>query len=148
MPMIRFLMTSIFLLMAAASATAAPTCKSWDGVPAGMKGYITSYIFGVDPQDRTNSRGAALGSALALIQQDRANMHRFNAGGYLDEWDGYFTELDRRSRISNADLRTWCDGSVGDIERIMLDARFQNHYIVDVFAEGSRLVLFVTVLAG
>jgi len=146
--MLRLAVISIFLSIAATVASAAPACKNWEGVPVGAKGHLFTYVFAVDPQDRVNSRGAALGNALGLIQQDRANMHRFNAAGPLDEWDGYFTDLNRRSMISNADLRTWCDGTVPNLERLMLDARYQNMYIVDVFAESDRLVFFVTVLAG
>lgn len=144
----RFFLISILLWVGATAASAAPACRNWDGVPTKAEGYIVSYVFEINPQDRVNSRGVALNDALALIQQDRANMHRFNAPGYLDEWDSFFTELDQRSMISNADLRTFCGANVPDLESMMIDARYNNAFIVDVFQESGRLVLFVSVMAG
>ena len=60
----------------------------------------------------------------------------------------FFTELDQRSMISNADLRTFCGANVPDLESMMIDARYNNAFIVDVFQESGRLVLFVSVMAG
>ena len=68
-------------------------------VPAMAQDIIASYFATIGPQDRFNSNGAPLGSLGAVLQQDRANLHRFGRGDPNDEVDIYFGNPDLRARI-------------------------------------------------
>lgn len=50
--------------------------------------------------DHYNSRGEFLNDAPAIIQQDRANYHRFLKRDQEDGYDSYFTTLERRTGIT------------------------------------------------
>ncbi|MCV6593272.1 MAG: hypothetical protein OIF48_10000 [Silicimonas sp.] len=50
-------------------------------------------------QDRVNSRGQPLGSVCAVVQQDRANVHRFGKRDGLDLSDPLFGDPKMRKRI-------------------------------------------------
>lgn len=60
---------------------------------------IDSYYAVIGPQDRYNSSGALLGSMGAILQQDRANLHRFGRGDIDDDYDRYFSDAGVRSQI-------------------------------------------------
>lgn len=60
---------------------------------------LGSYVALLSANDRTNSSGAPLTAAAGVIQQDRANVHRFNSADREDEPDGFFRTRDQRSKI-------------------------------------------------
>lgn len=50
--------------------------------------------------------------------------------------------------IASADLRTDCYMTRVQLEQILLDPTMMQFYQADVFVEGNRLVIFVSVVAG
>ena len=60
---------------------------------------IGAYHAEIGPEDRRNSRGVALGDPGAILQQDRANVHRFGIRHGGDDVDGFFGDRGLRSRI-------------------------------------------------
>ncbi|OOY08173.1 hypothetical protein [Thioclava sp. F36-7] len=60
---------------------------------------IAAYSAFIGPQDMRNSKGAALRSLGAALQQDRANFHRFGLRDARDESDPVFADRASRARI-------------------------------------------------
>ncbi|MBF9034960.1 hypothetical protein HKCCE2091_11980 [Rhodobacterales bacterium HKCCE2091] len=57
------------------------------------------YFMSIHPQDMVNSRGVALSDMGQVLQQDRANYHRFGRRGPSDEGDPFFGNADLRAQI-------------------------------------------------
>lgn len=51
--------------------------------------------------DLYNSNGQRLTTAAQVLQQDRANLHRFGVSQQGDEWDPYFGSYEARSAIAS-----------------------------------------------
>ncbi|GGA05060.1 hypothetical protein [Neptunicoccus cionae] len=60
---------------------------------------LASYYATIDRQDFYNSSGAPLKDVGSVIQQDRANFHRFGVRHSGDESDPYFGDRAMRARI-------------------------------------------------
>ena len=60
---------------------------------------IGSYNAMFTNKDFTNSSGAKISGTAAVIQQDRANYHKFNKKDELDTGSGFFNSVSRRSQI-------------------------------------------------
>ncbi|MFD1511567.1 hypothetical protein [Lacimonas salitolerans] len=60
---------------------------------------IGSYYAALGPQDYVNSKGARLRDFGAILQQDRANYHRFNRRDPQDQGDPFFGDAQRRAMI-------------------------------------------------
>ena len=63
---------------------------------------MAAYYVELGYEDYFNSRGAALTDAAAVLQQDRANFHRFGIRHFGDESDPFFG--DRATRAAIPDL--------------------------------------------
>lgn len=63
-------------------------------------GSVGGYYAVISEQDMYNSRGVRLGDLGAVLQQDRANYHRFGRGQPGDEWDPFFGDRGARSTIT------------------------------------------------
>jgi len=61
--------------------------------------YLGGYFTTIGPQDFYNSSGAKLGDFCAIIQQDRANFHRFAKRDQGDEADPFFGDRANRALI-------------------------------------------------
>lgn len=83
----------------AAAAAAAVAALS---APVAAQTLVDSYVAEISPQDRVNSRGAALSDPAAILAQDRANYHRFGVRQAGDMGDGVFS--DRAMRAAFPDL--------------------------------------------
>lgn len=70
----------------------------WAG-PAAAQEVLAQYATFLGPEDRVNSRGVPLGDFGAVLQQDRANFHRFGLRHDLDEFDTVFSDRAARSAI-------------------------------------------------
>jgi hypothetical protein len=77
--------------LAAASALLAP--------PAAAQETIATYFAALGPQDFFNSRGEPLRDFGAVLQQDRANYHRFGRADPQDQGDAYFADRANRAMI-------------------------------------------------
>ena len=67
--------------------------------PAAAQSLVTRYEARISGQDLMNSNGAALGSAAAIIRQDRANFHRFGLRDAEDGDDPYFADAANRAAL-------------------------------------------------
>ena len=68
--------------------------------PATAQQLMTSYYTLLTGADLSNSRGVPLGDFCAVVQQDRANYHRFGIRHDMDQPDPIFHMPDMRARIS------------------------------------------------
>ncbi|MEO1240239.1 MAG: hypothetical protein AAFW64_11510 [Pseudomonadota bacterium] len=108
-------------------------------MPVGAQSPMFEYYTMLTPGDTFNSRGAPLNDVCAIIQQDRANVHRFgNPDG--DPPDPFFTTADRRAMIAGR-----CDyvRSYHTVDRIR--SQFIGFVRVVVYGSGgvvTRLQIF------
>lgn len=65
----------------------------------------TSYCTYISSKDTYNTNGTRLRSVGQIIQQDRANYHKFGNSDSSDGYDGYFTSYNRRVALSRANVR-------------------------------------------
>ncbi len=82
---------------------------------------IVEYVANIAPRDLTNSRGERLTNFAAVLQQDRANIHKSGISDDPDGWqalDGYFTNAERRGLLSTADYSFYCDYDQKDIAQL------------------------------
>jgi len=70
------------------------------GANAQAQSLLVEYYALLGPADAASSRGAKLDDLCAIIQQDRANWHRFNKRDEFDRGDTFFTSSDRRAMIA------------------------------------------------
>ena len=92
---------------------------------------IVQYGTFIGDQDRVNSRGTPLTNYLAVLQQDRANVNRFNrpdvtdisdyggAAYFTDEGDNFFTTVERRALFQTMTLVDHCYADAGDSKVFM-----------------------------
>ena len=73
---------------------------------------IDSYTAEIGPEDRINSRGAALKRPEQILAQDRANFHRFNIRHPGDTADTVFSDRSNRANLADM-LRRGFAGSAG-----------------------------------
>ena len=62
-------------------------------------GFMFQYYTTLSPHDTYNSRGAPLNDVCAIVQQDRANVHRFGNPD-RETPDSFFTNTERRAMIA------------------------------------------------
>ncbi|WP_341212268.1 hypothetical protein [uncultured Limimaricola sp.] len=115
------------IVIAAALAILAPSASAQE--------VITSYAAWLSPNDMVNSRGVRLTDIAAILQQDRANYHRFGRRDEGDGTDGLFASRDMRSRIPDLYAR-----GPGAPAYILDDIRSgRGHYVwVRVIGRGGR----------
>jgi len=86
---------------------------------------IESYTALISQRDLTNSKGVRLKDVAAVLQQDRANVHKTRTldrdGDFSEQLDGYFTSLKRRSQFGAARYYTGCYMSSGDNSALKSD---------------------------
>lgn len=73
-------------------------------VPAAAQDLLGGYFAELGYEDMRNSKGKPLRNFCAIVQQDRANFHKFGIRHQNDESDPWFTSLAARKKIS-ADCR-------------------------------------------
>jgi hypothetical protein len=74
-------------------------CFSLLAPAARAQSLIAEYYALIGPADFYNSSGVRLGDFGAILQQDRANYHRFGRRDEGDGWDPIFSDPAQRSRI-------------------------------------------------
>lgn len=67
--------------------------------PVSAQQVLAEYLAWLGPEDTVNSRGTRLTSFAAIVQQDRANFHRFGIRHQLDTVDPLFHDRSLRSQI-------------------------------------------------
>ena len=74
-------------------------CLSLFAPMARAQSLIAEYYTLIGPGDFRNSSGAPLGDFGAMLQQDRANLHRFGRPDRADQWDPVFGDAANRALI-------------------------------------------------
>ncbi|WP_334062367.1 hypothetical protein [Limimaricola cinnabarinus] len=98
--------------------------------PTAAQEVIASYYAYLSPQDLRNSRGIRLADIGAILQQDRANFHRFGLRDGMDEHDPLFASSATRARIPELYARG--PGAPG--------------YIVDLLRRGETRFVHVRII--
>ncbi|MFN4155772.1 MAG: hypothetical protein ACK4HF_14055 [Paracoccaceae bacterium] len=97
--------------------------------PVVAQDLLGSYYAEIAPQDRQNSSGMTLTNAGDILQQDRANVHRFGVRQPGDQVDRFFASQDQRSRlptlfasgsINPATLSMILEPAVGSVQLLIL----------------------------
>ncbi|MEL7115313.1 MAG: hypothetical protein AAGP08_06930 [Pseudomonadota bacterium] len=68
--------------------------------PAAAQQIIAEYRTMLGPHDMRNASGARLTDLCAIVQQDRANYHRFGMRDELDSFDAAFSDPAMRAKMS------------------------------------------------
>jgi hypothetical protein len=61
--------------------------------------FLVSYNTNIGPRDLVASDGVRIGNVQGIIQQDRANLHRFRRGDRGDGYDDMFLSAESRALI-------------------------------------------------
>lgn len=120
------------LVLAVALALVAP-------VAASAQQLIGSYYATLGPNDLYNSSGTRLGGLGSILQQDRANVHRFGIYDAGDQGDPYFGNRNVRSQIPNI----WRYGAGGQSIIGNLNAGYPQSIYVEIYGYGSNVQYIV-----
>ncbi|MEM6758395.1 MAG: hypothetical protein AAF601_02845 [Pseudomonadota bacterium] len=94
---------------------------------------IAEYYAILTGPDLSNSRGVPLGSFCAVVQQDRANYHRFGIRQDGDDWDPIFAD-----RAARATISTNCQLAAGSEYVPASLAQYGSKYVrVQVYGAGG-----------
>ncbi|MEM1301371.1 MAG: hypothetical protein AAGH17_02215 [Pseudomonadota bacterium] len=77
--------------------------------------YLGQYTAFIGPQDFYNSSGARIGSVCGVLQQDRANFHRFGKRDAQDQSDPFFATPAARAVIGRDCRAAQGDAAQSDI---------------------------------
>ncbi len=86
----RYIIAAVALAGAALPIQSAVACRG---------DFLGAYNTAITPQDTRSSSGARLSSVAAIIQQDRANYHRFGRADGPDQYDDMFLSAESRALI-------------------------------------------------
>lgn len=112
--------------------------------PAGAQEFLGTYFTSIGPADFYNSRGARLSDPCAVLQQDRANFHRFGKRDDGDQYDPFFTSTDARAVIGrDCRMQHSSQGYIADALR----SGQQKYLMIQVYGFGGRPA-FVTFQEG
>ena len=105
--------------------------------PASAESLMFSYNTLLSSKDAFSSGGTPLEGWCALLQQDRANFHRFKKRDTDDEADPFFNTSERRAMMAGkceVDPRVFKDPGAQ-----IRSGNREFHLTVDVFGDGQRL---------
>lgn len=105
-------------------------------VTLGHARYIGSYTARLGYEDHYNSRGLPLGSVADILQQDRANYHRYGIRDPEDTGDSYFINRYRRSRMKRMLRRGEVDPTI--VSEILNETPVVKVNIYSNYIEVSR----------
>jgi len=101
--------------------------------PAHAQGAMFEYYATLSTNDTYSSQGVPLNDVCAIVQQDRANVHRFgNPDG--EKPDPFFTTKERRAMISG---KCVYDRNHHTVERIR--SRYIGFVLVRVYGSGGQV---------
>lgn len=118
----------------------------FSGGAAAAQAIVDAYYAELSRQDMFNSSGMRLGDLGAILQQDRANVHRFGRRDAGDEMDPYFDNRDLRAQIPGLYARGDTDplierivlgGSPLSVLVLLCGQRSVPQYLVVDFADGD-----------
>lgn len=109
------------ILGALAAPAAAQDCVPYTGDNQVPGEFIVSYHADWSDFDHFNSAGARLTTAAAVLQQDRANVHKYAKSTAYDQKDPYFTTLANRKKLGGAAVTSYCHSLPGAVRRAIVD---------------------------
>nr|WP_325251545.1 hypothetical protein [Amylibacter sp.] len=104
---------------------------------------LAYYLAYIGPEDMRSSRGTPVTTLGGVLQQDRANFHRFGIRHAQDESDPIFANRDWRARIP--DMVNAGGNTRGSLNRM---AQRGQPFMVNVFVCGYGATPSVIYLAG
>ncbi|MCB9993957.1 MAG: hypothetical protein H6873_09910 [Hyphomicrobiaceae bacterium] len=102
---------------------------------------LGSYQAYLSPHDHFNSSGVRLTTAAQVLQQDRANYHRYGTGDYDDQYDNYFTSLTHRGLMTNMVDR---GGMASSVRQLIVNNNVM--VWVEIWQGGSGPYVLVSIL--
>ncbi len=103
-------------------------------VAASAQQLIGSYYAVLGPNDLYNSSGTRLTDFGAILQQDRANVHRFGIYDANDQSDPVFGDASNRARIPSI----WSLGPSGSTIPGALSAGYPQYIYVEIYGFGTN----------
>lgn len=97
---------------------------------------IDTYLTLISTKDMATSSGAILTNPSAMIQQDRANFHRFNRRDELDEGDALYGDPANRAQIPQLIAN---GGGVPQYIADVINANGAALLVVYTYSNGERL---------
>ncbi|WP_415403251.1 hypothetical protein [Tateyamaria sp. SN3-11] len=111
----------------------------WNVVPATAENVFVEYFSTLSDVDLVNSSGVPLGDTCAILQQDRANVHRFGRAHQGDGVDPVFGNRTMRARLGDL-----CRASGGFPFVTDTIARYGGIYVwVIVYQDAGQLTRMV-----
>ena len=104
--------------------------------PAQAQSVMLEYFTSLSERDTYNSQGVPLNDVCAIVQQDRANVHRFGLIDQGDQIDGFFTTPERRAMITG---RCSYDPNHHTVARIR--GNIIGYVFVRVYGSGGMVTL-------
>lgn len=101
--------------------------------PANAQSVMFEYYATLSSRDTYSSQGVPLNDVCAIVQQDRANVHRFGNPDQ-EEPDPFFTTSERRAMIAG---KCDYDRSHHTVERIR--SRYIGFVLVRVYGSGGQI---------
>ncbi|XDA98040.1 hypothetical protein AB1M95_18390 [Sulfitobacter sp. LCG007] len=129
------MLRKLFLAALFSCSTAPLAAQEWT--------QIAYYLAYIGPEDMYNSSGARVDSLGGVLQQDRANFHRFGVRHAQDQGDPIFASREWRAQIPAMVAAGGNDR--GDLARM---ARGGQPFMVNVFVCGYGNAPSVIYLAG
>lgn len=146
------LICTFVVLLITSSAANAQNCIAYDMYDAGktLTGgeLVVTYIADISVSDTHNSKGVKLSSAGQVLRQDRANFHKYGAGGSLDTYDAFFGKSANRGILETARLLTYCNTDFSSLARSIVQGNVPGVLDVMVFklVGSDEYVLFINVV--
>ncbi|WP_223274694.1 hypothetical protein [Tateyamaria sp. syn59] len=121
-------MTSLFMRLGAAAIA-----LTLNFGPAQAQQLIAEYYTLLTGADLRNSRGVPIGDFCGIVQQDRANHHRFGIRHDGDQWDPIFAD-----RAARAQIASTCQLAAGSEYIPSMIAQYGTRYVwVRVYGSGG-----------
>ncbi len=114
--------------------------------PAAAQQVLAEYFAMLNPHDMRNSSGNRLTGMGDVLQQDRANYHRFGIADEYDQWDPLFSSREMRARIP--DLYARGPGAPGYIAQAIRSGQPRFVWVRVIGVNGVPAYLLVEEGAG
>lgn len=101
--------------------------------PANAQSVMFEYFTTLSPRDTYSSQGVPLNGVCAIVQQDRANVHRFGNPD-REEPDPFFTSPERRAMMTG---KCEYDRSHHTVERIR--SQLIGFVLVRIYGSGGQI---------
>lgn len=108
-------------------------------LPAAAQQELGYYYTTLGPADMYNSDGVRLTNICQIVQQDRANYHRFGRPDAGDEWDAWFGTPEARRVISQSCV---VPPAYDYIRRDVLNG-VPRYVFIQIFGSGGRVTSVV-----